>query len=85
MRRLWITREYTWQDADYVTICADSDQTLCYNVVMQDGTNVTILGGAASTEDFNESVYPDEDESFVLHMTERLVNMGVPIKVDNCG
>lgn len=83
VRRLWITREYTWQDADYVTISSDSDQTLCYNVIMQDGTNVTILGGAAGTGDFNESVYPDEDESFVLRMTERFVNMGVPIKVDN--
>ncbi len=79
-RHFWGTKSYTWEDIDYYTLSARYDGTLQYTIIMNDGTPISIMGDSSSSN-INKNEYPEGENEFILHLTKRLAEQGIPISV----
>ena len=73
-------KKYTWNDADHFTLKKGTDGVLDYVVVMKDGMVCKCLGSDVFTDNLPEDRYPDGAEDYCIELTEKFVEMGVPLK-----
>jgi len=81
-RHFFWTKSYTWEDIKYYTLSAKFDGTLQYTIIMNDGTPISIMDGSSSSN-INEKEYPKGEDDFILHLTKKFTEQGIPIKVNS--
>lgn len=83
MQRLFIHREYTWDDVDYYTLGAGTDGILEFTVVMEDGVHMDCLGSSSSSSNLPEGKYPDMEEDYCRYLTKLFSERGIELRVDD--
>ena len=78
-RILFYDKEYTWNDVDYFTLQKGTDGFIDYVVVMKDGIRCKCLGNDIGSYSLSEDRYPNETEDYCIELTEKFVEMGIPL------
>ena len=78
-RILFYDKEYTWNDVDHFTLQKGTDGFLDYVVVMKDGIRCKCLGNDIGSYSLSEDRYPNETEDYCIELTEKFVEMGIPL------
>lgn len=81
-RRLFSYKEYSWSEVSAYRLIPGFDGTLTYTVRLQDGTNVALWGSSAGGGDYDEKLYPEGEDDYMLHLTRMFVELGIPPEVD---
>lgn len=82
-RILVYNKEYTWSDVDHYTLQKGTDGVLDYVLVMRDGKRFHCLSGDVVSDALPEDRYPDGYEDYCIELTERFVEMGIPLTDTN--
>lgn len=80
-RRVFWTKEYTWENAEYFEPGVNADGTLAFDIGLSDGTEVKLYGGVLGVSSLDEAVYPNDESDFIPYLTEKFVEKGIPAKV----
>lgn len=82
-RRFFWTKEYTWEDVEYHTLSASFDGLLIYKLVMNDGHEALIMGGANASYNFPLEHYPEQDLDYGRYIARIMTEMGIEFRIND--
>ena len=82
-RRFFWTKEYTWEDVEYHTLSASFDGLLIYKLVMNDGHEALIMGGANASYNFPLEHYPEQDLDYGRYIARIMAEMGIEFRIND--